>query len=315
MRVVTTAPKPASAGRRRTALPHVLVATAVSALLAATAATAAGAATTAAGAAAKPVYVSLGDSYTSGPDIPTQVGTPSGCQRSDHNYPSLTAAAIGAASFTDVSCSGAVTADVTGPESVSGGTNPAQDSALSAATTVATLGMGGNDVGFVSIVTTCIELASSNPTGAPCKAHYTAGGTNQLAAAIKATAPKIAADLKAIHSHAPNAKVFVVGYPVILPNSGHGCYPNVPIAGGDVPYLRSTEKQLNKMLATQAAANGASYVDTYTDSIGHDVCQPTGVKWVEGLSPTSPAAPFHPNALGEKAMATQVTNAMTKAGI
>jgi len=27
---------------------------------------------------------------------------------------------------------------------------------------------------------------------------------------------------------------------------------------------------------------------------------------VEGLIPTSPAAPFHPNALGEKSMARQV---------
>jgi hypothetical protein len=41
-------------------------------------------------------------------------------------------------------------------------------------------------------------------------------------------------------------------------------------------------------------------------AIGHDFCQPTGVKWVEGLVPTSPAAPVHPNALGERAMAQQV---------
>jgi lysophospholipase L1-like esterase len=291
------------------------VATAVAGLLATVAPTAAGAATTRSAAAAKPLYVSLGDSYTSGPDIPSQTGTPSGCKRSNNNYPSLTASAIGASSFTDMSCSGAVTANVTGPESVSGGTNPPQDSALSAATTVATLGMGGNDIGFVSIITTCVTLAYGDPTGAPCKAYYTSGGTDQLAAKIKATAPKIAADLKAIHTHAPNAKVFVVGYPVIMPNTGHGCFPTMPIAAGDVPYLRSTEKKLNTMLATEAAAQGATYVDTYTDSIGHDVCQPTGVKWVEDLNPTSPAAPMHPNALGEKAMATQVTNAMTKAGI
>jgi hypothetical protein len=30
------------------------------------------------------------------------------------------------------------------------------------------------------------------------------------------------------------------------------------------------------------------------------------VKWVEGLLPTSLAAPFHPNELGEEAMARQV---------
>ncbi|UIX28718.1 hypothetical protein [Streptomyces sp. GQFP] len=34
-------------------------------------------------------YVALGDSYTSGPRIPTQTGKPAGCDRSDGNYPSL----------------------------------------------------------------------------------------------------------------------------------------------------------------------------------------------------------------------------------
>jgi GDSL-like Lipase/Acylhydrolase family len=73
-----------------------------------------------------------------------------------------------------------------------------------------------------------------------------------------------------------------------------------------VPYLRGIELKLNRMLAAVAAANGATYVDTYTASIGHDACQAPDKKWVEGLVPTSVAAPFHPNALGEKGMAKQV---------
>ena len=68
--------------------------------------------------------------------------------------------------------------------------------------------------------------------------------------------------------------------------------------------------RLPRALATEAAANNATFVDTYTDSIGHDVCKGTGVKWLEGLIPTSPAAPFHPNALGEKSMARQVLAAL-----
>ena len=35
-------------------------------------------------------YAALGDSYTSGPGIPDQVGTPAGCDRSNRNYPALT---------------------------------------------------------------------------------------------------------------------------------------------------------------------------------------------------------------------------------
>jgi hypothetical protein len=153
---------------------------------------------------------------------------------------------------------------------------------------------------------TCAEDSVSSPLGSPCEKQYTAGGTDQLKAAIDQTAPKIAAAIQQIHQLSPSAKVLVVGYPDILPNTGHGCWPVVPIAYGDVPYLRGVELELNQMLANEAAANNAAYVDTYTDSIGHDACQSTGTKWVEGPIPTSDAAPFHPNAHGEAAMATQV---------
>jgi lysophospholipase L1-like esterase len=259
----------------------------------------------AASAAAGPGYVALGDSYTSGPLIPEQTGTPAGCLRSNHNYPAFTAAGTGA-SLTDVSCGGATTADLTSPQLVAGGINPPQLSALSASTGLVTLQIGGNDVGFISIVLRCASLSLTSPFGSPCKNSYTAGGTDQLAQAISQTAPKVAAVLQGIHQRSPQARVLVVGYPDLLPDTGHGCWPAVPIAYGDVPYLRGVEKELNQMLASQAAGNGAAYVDTYTPSIGHDVCQREGVRWVEGVAPASPAFPMHPNELGEQAMARQV---------
>ena len=258
------------------------------------------------GAAGPPHYVALGDSYTTGPFIPDPTGSPAGCLRSTHSYPFMVAAGTGAASFTDVSCRGATTADITHSQSVQLGTNPPEDNALSASTTLVTLQISGNDIDFIGIIEHCTTLSLTDPFGSPCKGHYTSGGTDRLRAAIGKTAPKVAADLRGIHARAPNAHVFLVGYPVILPNSGDGCWPLVPIAYGDVPYLRGVEKALNSMLATEAAANNATFVDTYTASIGHDVCQAPGTKWVEGLIPTAPAAPFHPNRLGEQEMAQQV---------
>lgn len=253
-----------------------------------------------------PSYVALGDSYTSGPLIPVQTGHPAGCLRSTNNYPRLAAKALGASSFTDASCQGAATQDLTHPQSVPLGTNPPQLSALKSSTTMVTLQIGGNDINFIDIVINCTTLSITNPFGSPCKKHYTSGGADQLKRAISQTAPKVAAVLKAIHQRSPHARVFVVGYPVILPNSGDGCWPLVPIAFGDVPYLRGIEQDLNQMLASQAAANKATFVNTYTDSIGHDVCQSPGKQWVEGLVPTAPAAPFHPDKAGEAAMARQV---------
>jgi len=257
-----------------------------------------------------PSYVALGDSYTSGPLIPHQTGNPAGCLRSTHNYPSLVAGVLGAVSFTDASCAGATTADMTAQQAVAGGVNPPEVNTVSAGTTLVTLGVGGNDVGFASIIITCGGLSYSRPSGSPCENFYTAGGTDQLAEMISATGPQVAAVLAAIHQRAPQARVLLVGYPDILPNAGQGCWPVVPIARGDVPYLRGVELKLNAMLAAEAAANNATYVDTYGDSVGHDFCQPTGVKWVEGLVPTSPAAPVHPNVLGEQAMAQQVLAAV-----
>src|SRR5215467_15609307 len=102
--------------------------------------------------ASGPSYVALGDSYTSGPLIPHQTGNPAGCLRSTHNYPSLVAAALGAVSFTDASCAGATTADMTAQQAVAGGVNPPEVNTVSAGTTLVTLGVGGNDVGFASII-------------------------------------------------------------------------------------------------------------------------------------------------------------------
>jgi len=262
------------------------------------------------GASGPPHYVALGDSYTAGPLVPSQTGSPAGCLRSTHSYPFLVAAGTAAATYTDVSCQGATTANMTHSQSVPLGTNPPQDNALSASTTLVTLQISGNDIGFSDIIIHCTTLSLTNPFGSPCKDHYTSGGTDRLRAKIAVAAPKVAADLRGIHADAPSAKVFLVGYPVILPNSGNGCWPLLPIAFGDVPYLRGVEKALNSMLATEAAANNATFVDTYTASIGHDVCQAPGTKWVEGLIPTSPAVPFHPNRLGEQEMAQQVLAAL-----
>lgn len=246
-------------------------------------------------------YVALGDSYTSGPLIPIQSGGL--CLRSSENYASLTAADLGY-SLVDASCSGATTVNMAQDQTDLGiEINAPELDSLTGGTSLVTLGIGGNDIGFLDIIETCAEESLTDPFGDPCTAHYTAGGSDQLLAAIKATGPKVAAVLQQIRQRSPHAAVYVVGYPDILPEDSDGCWPIVPIAYGDVAYLRQTETELNAMLAGEADANGATYVDTYTPTIGHDVCRPAGVKWIEGLVPTSPAAPFHPNALGEAAMA------------
>ena len=250
--------------------------------------------------------MALGDSFTAAPLTHQQGGLSAACLRLSQDYPALVAAALRPSSFVNVSCFGASTADMSRAQRA---TSPPQLNALSAADTLVTVQIGGDDIGVARIGTTCAALSFTNPSGDPCQKHYTSGGTDQLAQAVAQTGPKVASVLTAIRQRAPHARVLFAGYPAILPASGNGCWPEVTIARGDVPYLRGIENQLNAMLAATAAAHGVTFVNTYAASVGHDACQHPGTKWVEGLIPTSLAVPFHPNARGEQAMAQEVVRA------
>ncbi|HWX44617.1 MAG TPA: SGNH/GDSL hydrolase family protein [Solirubrobacteraceae bacterium] len=259
-------------------------------------------------AAATPSYVSLGDSYVSGPLIlPPASGAPLDCLQSARNYPHLTAAALGL-SLADVSCSGATTADFSTAQYSD---QPPQFNALSASTEVVSVGIGGNDNGlFGETLVTCGLEDLVFPFGTPCKNTF----GNKLAEEITADGPVIGAALSHIHSVSPAAKVFVVGYPDILPQSGN-CWPSVPLTTGDVAYLNSVEKDLNAMLSSEAAANGATYVDTFTPSVGHDACKHIGTRWVEPVLPESDAFSVHPNEIGMEKDALDVEASMRAQGI
>jgi len=251
-------------------------------------------------------YVSMGDSFTAGPLIPVQV-EPAGCMKSNRNYPNLVWASLRGVAFRDISCSGAKTDDLYAPQSISGGTNPAQLSKLTNRTTVVTLGIGGNDIGFTEIIRNC---AAPSPSPTPCQDRYVVDGVDEIGRRIRSTAPKISAAIAAIERRAPNARVYLVGYPQILPNTGPGCWPSLPIKEDDVPYLRAKAKQLNSMLRKQTVSAGIGYVDTYGPSRGHSACALPTVRWVEPLLPPIAAAPVHPNALGMAGMAKVVAAAV-----
>ncbi|HKS49671.1 MAG TPA: SGNH/GDSL hydrolase family protein [Amycolatopsis sp.] len=247
-------------------------------------------------------YVALGDSYTASPRTGAPVGDPPGCDRSDNNYPRLIAAELRPAEFADVSCSGATTANLTGPHQTNNGTNPPQLDAVNADTTLVTLGIGGNDVGFIGLARDC---ATNDRNVSPCRARLDTGGRDQLAERIDATAPKIADVLDRIRGKAPKARVIVVGYPTALP-AGTGCWPFLPLGPDDVAYLRESAARFNRTLAAQAKSHQAGFADTTKPSKGHDMCTKASTKWVEDLVPSAPALSLHPNAKGERAMADAV---------
>jgi len=242
-------------------------------------------------------YVALGDSYSAASGVLPPDPTSPLCARSTADYPHLVAAATGAA-LTDVTCGAAETKDVTGSQYP--GLAPQLD-AVRRSTRLVTMTMGGNDNGtFVDAIVECGAAGLSTlGQGSPCRDRY---GSSFVHDIRTTTYPALVRMLRAVRAKAPHARVAILGYPWILPRSG-GCFDKMPVAEGDVPYLRHVQATLNAAVRRAAAATGATYVDLARVSEGHDACRPIGVRWVEPvLQGTNPVV-VHPNALGEQHLA------------
>jgi lysophospholipase L1-like esterase len=255
---------------------------------------------------AAPRFTALGDSYAAGPLIPLPL-SPFGCLKSSNNYGRIAQRTLAFAEYRDATCSGAETEDMTQPQDVSPGPNPPQFDSLSTDTALVTVTIGGNDIGFSSIAEDCVSIV---PFGSPCRDQYVQNGNDEISNRIAATAPKVDAVLQGIRARtSQTTRILVVNYSAIFPHTGNGCYPRMPVARGDVAWLRSKQVELNAMLADRAAANGAGVVDVYTASVGRSACASSGTRWVEPYIPGNAAAPLHPNLRGMQAMAGMVVDA------
>ena len=247
-------------------------------------------------------YVALGDSYASGAGIAPFVATaPPTCSRSTLNFAHDIAAATKASAFTDVTCSGAKTADFFASQAP--GVAPQLD-AVTKDTRLVTMTIGGNDENvFTGSFFGCATISATDITGNPCERKY---GTTFTDAIVNQTYPNVVAALTAVRKKAPAATVVILGYPRILPDTGQlSCYRSMPIAMGDVPWLNHEQDVLNAVVRRAAQQTGARFVDMTASSAGHDACAPIGTRWIEPAVGPVNAFPVHPNATGEAAMAAQ----------
>ncbi|MET9255487.1 SGNH/GDSL hydrolase family protein [Streptomyces sp. NPDC048182] len=246
-------------------------------------------------------YVALGDSYSAGSGVlPVDLSNLL-CLRSTANYPHVLAAATGA-HLKDVTCGAAQTKDFT--QSQYPGVAP-QVNALNADTDLVTLTIGGNDNGtFINAILACGSAGVlSGGKGSPCKDKNGSAFEDQVETN---TYPALKAALSAVRAKAPGARVAALGYPWIVPAAADpSCFVKLPIAAGDVPYLRSLQAHLNDAVRRAAEETGATYVDVSRASEGHDACAPAGTRWIEPLLFGTNVVPVHPNALGERRMAEQ----------
>ncbi|WP_353946799.1 SGNH/GDSL hydrolase family protein [Streptomyces sp. HUAS MG91] len=252
-------------------------------------------------------YVALGDSYSAASGVlPLDPSASPLCARSTKNYPHVIAERTGAA-LRDVTCGGAQTKDFAGAQYP--GVAPQLD-ALGADTRLVTMTIGGNDNNtFISTILACAAAGVlSAGQGSPCKDQ---NGTKFSDDIDTKTYPAVKAALQAVRNKAPDARVAILGYPWIMPATAQsGCFAKMPIAKGDVPYVRDIQTHLNTAVRRAAAETGATYVDLAQASEGHDACRASGTRWVEPALFGTNFVPVHPNALGESAMADRTMSAL-----
>jgi lysophospholipase L1-like esterase len=249
-----------------------------------------------------PRYVAMGSSYAAGPGITRPADDPPDrCGRSADNYAHQLARRRGL-DLADVSCGGAVTASILAPWNG----HPAQIDAVTPATSLVTVTIGGNDVGLIAGLGAgaCRELAGRKSDAealakCPAPARADDAAYVRLAAAMK----EIAAQVRA---RAPKARLVFVDYLTILPPSGVCAV--TPLSLPDADASRETARRVAEITQKTARENGALLVKASALSAGHDACGAT--PWMNG-SPVPPGvAAFHPNLAGMTAVADALDRAL-----
>ncbi|WP_148574061.1 SGNH/GDSL hydrolase family protein [Nocardioides caldifontis] len=253
-------------------------------------------------------YVALGDSFTAAPLVP-DTDLAEGCFRSSANYPALVAAELGL-ELRDVSCSGADTGDVTGPQVVAGGRGevPPQLRAVRPSTDLVTVGIGGNDQDvFASLVGGCARTSGGELS---CR-EALEERYGDPRAVLEETGRRVADVVRRIRDKAPGATVVVVGYPR-LTSTEEGC-DLLPLTDSDRAMVAELEVELDDALREAAEVAGAEFLDMRERSEGHEICSDD--PWVNGIeTDQTRALAFHPFAEGQAAVAEALVEKLEELG-
>ncbi|PXY26684.1 SGNH/GDSL hydrolase family protein [Prauserella endophytica] len=217
-------------------------------------------------------YVALGDSYSSGVGA-GEYGDSGSCKRSANAYPQLWADSHGATDFQFVACLGARTDDVL-----------TQAGALSEATTLVTVSVGGNDAGFTDVMTDCTLGGDQACVGRVADAK----------AFVTGTLPGLLDNVYAtLRSKAPNAEIVVLGYPRFY-QLGGSCQGGLSEVKREA--INSGADALAEVTGQRAAAAGFTFVDVRGPFTGHEICSSDW--WLKSLTwPVDES--YHPNVNGQ----------------
>jgi lysophospholipase L1-like esterase len=255
-------------------------------------------------------YVAIGDSYTSAPaNGPATAAR--GCLQTTTNYPHQVAARLGL-KLHDVSCGGASTRELTGPQATGPLRQRPQADALSRATDLVTLSLGANDLGILrAVIVSCVGLGIQDPLGAPCERADTESGDSTLRKDMRVIEQALVDAIELVAHQAPGARIVVVGYPQFFPSAEEPC-AQLPLARGDYAFARRFNTGLVRSQQRAAERTGVEYLDVFTASRGHDMCAPD--PWIAGLHPTrTDAMPYHPYPEEQRLVADLLVDLLSRA--
>ena len=216
-------------------------------------------------------YVALGDSYSAGNGANSK-NLNSSCNRNTYAYPYLISQQRPNTALTFVACAGAQTPDIINN----------QVNSVTASTNIVTLTIGGNDVGFTSLIIACTTLGCASQINT---------SNNQIATQLPA---KLDATYAAIKSRAPSAQVVVLGYP--RPFAHRTCLAATGVTLSEEDSLNALTDNLNNVIKSRSQAAGFTYVDPNPYWAGHDVCASN--PFTNGLTLLRTADSYHPTRNG-----------------
>jgi lysophospholipase L1-like esterase len=234
-------------------------------------------------------YVALGDSYSSGVGSGDYYRTGGSCERSPGAYPALWAAASHPASYVSEACSGATIGSVL----------RSQLSSLNKATTLVSITIGGNDVGFGPVMSTCVIL----PTGF-C-VHVVTAAEAEIRSVLPGQLNKL---LAAVSAGAPNARVVVMGYPEPYDLSRSASC--IGLSATDRNDLDHAAAQLDAQLQAAADRYGDEFADVRSAFGGHQICDSDS--WMNSVDWLDIGASYHPNPAGQADAYYQVFSAAAR---
>ena len=246
-------------------------------------------------------YVALGSSMAAGPGIaPRADGAPWPSGRSARNYPHLVAAQL-KLDLVDVTYSGATTANMLRDKQFG---SPPQVDALDGSEALVTVTIGGNDVGYVPLLTlACLPWPAP---WVPVLGRRIRNLRDRAArdAALDDVAKSLREVGDAIRRRSPRARVLFVDYLTVLPPAGRSASP---LSNADADLGRHIAMTLERLTAEAAEASECELVKAGEASRAHHAW--SAEPWTTDFHlpwPRRPA-PMHPNTAGMRAVAELVT--------